>query len=171
MFGFYPERRRARYRLAPPSPLSCHDVYPEGRRVCPGGLRGRSEGSTSERSAAKDPLELKSLAVLPIAGRESPVAVSAPSLPPVTTHQSQITKSCRIRTYGKAVHNPVRIRTSKTRHLKSFRIRTYKKRERGAAIFQPKNLHGRPRGRRCLLTSSLVAWNKCLARTSSQVQR
>jgi hypothetical protein len=51
---------------------------------------------------------------------------------PVTNHQSQVTKSCRIRTSAKLTHNPFRIRTSKTRHLKSFRICTYKKTRRGA---------------------------------------
>jgi hypothetical protein len=48
-------------------------------------------------------------------------------LPPVTIHQSQITKSFTIRTSENHARKPCRIRTSKTQHLKSFRIRTYKK--------------------------------------------
>ena len=45
-----------------------------------------------------------------------------PTLSPLFT-----TKSRKIRTYEKRSHNPFRMNTSKTLHLKSFRIRTYKK--------------------------------------------
>jgi hypothetical protein len=62
---------------------------------------------------------------------------SCPPLPPVTTHQSQIAKSCRIRTYEKYTCNPFRIRTYKTQDLKSFRMRTYKKRGEGAPLLPP----------------------------------
>jgi hypothetical protein len=48
-------------------------------------------------------------------------------LPPVTSHQSHITKSFTIRTSTKYTPNPFRIRTSKTQDLKPFRMNTYKK--------------------------------------------
>jgi hypothetical protein len=57
--------------------------------------------SASQRSAAKDPQELKNLAVLPVA-----------------SHQSQITKPCRIRTCEKRADNSFGIRTSKTQDCK-----------------------------------------------------
>jgi hypothetical protein len=41
-----------------------------------------------------------------------PVTGSALLLPPVTSQQHQVTKSCRIRTYEKRVRNSFRIRTS-----------------------------------------------------------
>jgi len=63
---------------------------------------------------------------------------------PVTSHQSQVTKSRRIRTYEKRAHNSFRIRTSKTRHLKSFRIRTYEKTGVGGlSVFQHGTSHRR----------------------------
>ena len=61
---------------------------------------------------------------------------SSLALPPVTSHQSQITKSFRIRTYGKCAANPFIIRTSKTQHLKPFRIRTYRKTPGGRHPYQ-----------------------------------
>ena len=82
--------------------------------------------STSERSEAKDPYELKDHSV-PVTSHKSAVTASALSLPPATSHQSQITKSRRIHTSEKRTHNPFRIRTSKTQDLKPFRIRTYEK--------------------------------------------
>jgi len=57
------------------------------------------------------------------------------ALPPVTSHQSQITKPFRIRTYGKSAANPFIIRTSKTQAFKPFRIRTYRK-TRGGDPYQ-----------------------------------
>jgi hypothetical protein len=82
---------------------------------------------TWQSSEAKDPQELKNLAVRPVANHESQVAASVLFLPRVTGHQSQITKSCRIRTSPKRVRISFGIRTSKTQDLKPFRIRTYKK--------------------------------------------
>jgi hypothetical protein len=46
---------------------------------------------------------------------------------PVTSHQSQVTKSFTIRTYAKSSRNPCRMNTSKTQNLKLFRINTYEK--------------------------------------------
>ena len=46
---------------------------------------------------------------------------------PVTSHPSQITKPCTIRTYEKHTPNPFGIRTSKTQDLKPFRMNTYEK--------------------------------------------
>jgi hypothetical protein len=63
----------------------------------------------------------------PVTSPASAVIASALFLPPVTGHQSQVTKSCRIRTYEKCSHNSFRIRSSKTQDLKPFRIRTYEK--------------------------------------------
>jgi len=83
--------------------------------------------STSEASEAKDPQELKNLALRPIASCESPLTAPALLLPPVTSHQSQITNPFTIRTYEKLSPNPFRIPTSKTRDLKSFRMNTYEK--------------------------------------------
>jgi|HubBroStandDraft_6_1064221.scaffolds.fasta_scaffold07195_4 hypothetical protein len=83
--------------------------------------------STSERSEAKDPQESKYLAFRPIASDESPVTASALFLQPATSRQSQITKSCRIRTSAKRARNSRRIRTSKTQDLKPFRMNTYRK--------------------------------------------
>jgi len=71
-------------------------------------------------------------AVLPAPNRKSPATALVLSLPPVTGHQSQVTKSFIIRTSEKHTCNPFRIRTSKTQHLKPFRIRTYKKTGGGA---------------------------------------
>ena len=88
--------------------------------------------STSERSEANDPQELKNRAVRPIPSYESPLTASALFLPPVTGHQSQITNPFTIRTYEKRARNSRRIRTSKTRHLKSFRMNTYEKTPGGA---------------------------------------
>ena len=100
-----------------------------------------SRQSASQRSQAKDPHELKNLAVLPVTGlprpcrnHRSPVTASVLSLPPVTSHQSPATKSFTIRTYEKPTHNPFRIRTSKTQHLKPFRMNTYKKTPRGVPL-------------------------------------
>jgi hypothetical protein len=70
--------------------------------------------STSERSEAKGPQELKNLVVDPVTSNKSPVTASALFLPPVTSHQSQACNSCRIR-------------TSKTQDLKPFRMNTYRK--------------------------------------------
>ena len=65
--------------------------------------------------------------------RHSPPATALVlSLPPVTGHQSQVTKSFIIRTSEKHTCNPFRIRTSKTQHLKPFRMNTYKKTGGGA---------------------------------------
>ncbi len=90
--------------------------------------------STSESSAAKDPREWKDVALLQVTSCESPLAASVLSLPPVTSHQSQVTKSRRMRTSAKRTRNPFRIRTSKTQDLKPFRIRTYEKTPRGAPL-------------------------------------
>ncbi len=57
-------------------------------------------------------------------------------LPPVTSHQSQITKSFGIRTSAKRPHNSFRIRTSKTQDLKPFRIRTYRKKGVGGGLLE-----------------------------------
>ena len=59
-------------------------------------------------------------------------------------HQSQITKSCRIRTCTKRDCNSCRIRTSKTQDLKPFRIRTYRKTGGGVPSKSP-NAHTPPR--------------------------
>jgi len=87
---------------------------------------------------------------------------------------SPVPNPFRISTYEKRACNPFGIRTSKTQDLKPFRICTYEKRG-GGAIFRAKNLHCRPRRRRYLATSLLLyfvlPWNKCPARTSSQVRR
>jgi hypothetical protein len=83
--------------------------------------------STSERSEAKGPQELKNLVVDPVTSNKSPVTASALFLPPVTSHQSQVTKSFTIRTSAKRPCNPCRIRTSKTQDLKPFRMNTYRK--------------------------------------------
>ena len=103
--------------------------------------------SASERSAANDPQELKNPGVHQITSHESPLTASALFLPPVTSHQSQITKSCRIRTYAKRASNSSRIRTSKTEHLKPFRINTYKKTGGGSSgftSFKPKSSFSSP---------------------------
>ena len=57
----------------------------------------------------------------------SPVTAPVLSLPPVTSHRSQITKSFIIRTYAKCARNSFGMNTSKTQDLKLFRINTYKK--------------------------------------------
>ena len=62
-----------------------------------------------------------------VARHSPPVPASALFPPPVTGHQSQVTKSFIIRTYEKCVRNSFRIRTSKIQHLKPFRMNTYKK--------------------------------------------
>jgi len=104
--------------------------------------------SASERSAANDPQELKNPGVHQITSHESPLTASALFLPPVTSHQSQITKSCRIRTYAKRASNSSRIRTSKTQHLKPFRMNTYEKTgeggSRGLTSFKPKSSFSSP---------------------------
>jgi hypothetical protein len=46
-------------------------------------------------------------------------------------HSSLATKSFTIRTSGKHLHNPIRMCTSKTKHLKLFRMSTYRKKGRG----------------------------------------
>jgi hypothetical protein len=106
---------------------------------------------------------------LRVGNHKSSVTHSALFLPPVTSHQSRITKSCRIR-------------TSKTQDLKRFRMNTYRKTGEGAPYLStqepplpservslpPYFVTSLPR---YFFTSSLVAWNKCLARASSQVQR
>jgi hypothetical protein len=81
--------------------------------------------SASQRSQAKDPHELKNLAVLPLTSlprpyrdHKSPVTASVRTLPPVTSHQSRITKSFIIRTYAKSAHKLFRMNTSKTQDLK-----------------------------------------------------
>ena len=51
----------------------------------------------------------------------------ASTLPPVTSHESPLTNSFRIRTYEKHAPNPFGINTYRTQDLKPFRIRTYKK--------------------------------------------
>jgi hypothetical protein len=84
-----------------------------------------SRQSASQRSEAKDPQELKNLAVLPVTPHKSAVAATALSLPLVTNHQSPVTNFCRIRTYEKSASNPFRTRTYKTQDFKPFRIRTY----------------------------------------------
>jgi hypothetical protein len=66
---------------------------------------------------------------------------------PVTSHQSQATKSFIIRTYAKCVHNPFRMNTYKTQDLKLFRINTYKKnRGRGPSFTRAGQLGGFKRG-------------------------
>ena len=77
--------------------------------------------SASERLEAKDPQELKNLAVLSVTSHKSPIRAWVLSLPPIA-------KFITIRTYEKLACNPFGIRTSKTQHLKPFRIRTYEKR-------------------------------------------
>jgi len=47
--------------------------------------------SASQRSEAKDPQELKNLAVLSVTRHKSAVPASALSLPPVTNHHSPVT--------------------------------------------------------------------------------
>ena len=103
--------------------------------------------STSEASEAKDPQELKNLAVRPIASYESPLTASALHLPAVTSQQSQITNPFTIRTYEKRVRNSRRIRSSKTQDLKLFRMNTYEKTPGGRAQ--------RPSGPRRTITLSL----------------
>jgi hypothetical protein len=80
--------------------------------------------STSEIPEAKELQELKNLAVLPVSSHESPVAAQALSS---TSHQSQITKSCKIRTFEKHTRNPFGIGSFKTQDLKPFRMCSYKK--------------------------------------------
>src|SRR5579859_7524882 len=94
--------------------------------------------STSGSSEATDPQELKNLAVQPVTILELPVTASALFLPPVTGHQSQVTKSCGIRTSEKRARNSCRIRTSKTQDLKPFRMNTCKKTGGGGTSFKPK---------------------------------
>jgi len=103
--------------------------------------------STLGSSEAKDPQELKNLAVQSVTTLLSPVTASALFLPPVTGHQSQVTKSCRIRTSAKPAPNPFGIRTSKTQHLKPFRMNTSKKTGGGGGAklsisYSTKNFHG-----------------------------
>jgi len=47
----------------------------------------------------------------------------------------------RIRTYGKRARNPLRIRTSKTQHLKPFRMNTYKKTGEGGPTTATQTCH------------------------------
>ena len=70
------------------------------------------------------------LSVIPVAPLDHARTISRRKrlpLLPITSHQSQISKSFGIRTSTKCVRNSFRIRTSKTEDLKSFRIRTYRK--------------------------------------------
>jgi hypothetical protein len=90
-----------------------------------------------ERSAANDPQESTNLAAGQITSHGSPLLASASSLPPVTSHQSQTTKSCRIRTSAKRACNSRRIRTSKTQYLKPCRMNTYEKTGRGERVSIP----------------------------------
>ena len=92
--------------------------------------------SASQRSQAKDPHELKNLAVLPVTSlprpcrdHKSPVTASVRTLPPVTSHESQVTNTISfiIRTYIKSAHKLFRMNTYKTQGLKPFRMNTYKK--------------------------------------------
>jgi hypothetical protein len=55
-------------------------------------------------------------------------------LPLLTIHDSRFTNSFRIRTSEKHARKPCRMRTSKTRGLKSFRIRSYKKTGEGGGV-------------------------------------
>src|SRR5579859_6974508 len=91
------------------------------------GVRALLRQLTSEKSQAKDPQELKNLAVRPATSHESAVTASALYLPPVTSHQSQVTKSFIIRTYIKSAHKLFRMNTSETQHLKPFRMNTSEK--------------------------------------------
>jgi hypothetical protein len=58
-------------------------------------------------------------------------------LPLLTIHDSRFTNSFRIRTSEKHARKPCRMRTSKTRGLKSFRIRSYKKTGEGVGCPLP----------------------------------
>jgi len=97
-----------------------------------------SRRSASEASEAKDPQELKNLAVLPVTSQKSPVTARVLTLPPVTSHQSPITKSFTIRTSEKSARNSLRIRTYKTQDLKPFRMNTYEKTGGGGYVLQAK---------------------------------
>jgi len=101
--------------------LSLEGFYAESRRAA--SSRRATRGRVTNRSP---------LGILSVPCHQSPVAGSTPSLPPVRSHQAQITKSCRIRTYVKRAGNSRRICTSKTQDLKLFRMNTYKKTGRGA---------------------------------------
>jgi hypothetical protein len=85
-------------------------------RRAPGSLSDQDSPNTNHNSYP-----------LLVAHHSPPVAASALFLPPITAHQSQVTKSFIIRTYRKCSCNSFRIRTSKTQHLKPFRMNTYKK--------------------------------------------
>jgi hypothetical protein len=65
---------------------------------------------------------------------DNPSSKSSPALPLVTSHQSQVTISFRIRTCEKSPSNPFRIRTSKTQYLKPFRMNTSKKTGEGVSL-------------------------------------
>jgi len=82
---------------------------------------------TPASSESKHPQVYKYLAVLPVTRHQSPATSWVRSLPPVASHQSQITNSFIIRTSAKCPHNSFRIRTSKTQHLKPFRMNTSEK--------------------------------------------
>jgi hypothetical protein len=88
----------------------------------------------------------QNLAVLPAPNHKSPATALVPFLPPVTSHQSRITKSFTIRTYAKRAHNPFTMNTSKTQHLKPFRMNTYEKRGERALVAQASACapHSRP---------------------------
>src|SRR5579859_6681869 len=76
---------------------------------------------------SKHPQEFKNLAVLPVTLHQSPATSRVHPLPPVTSHQSRITNSCRFRTSEKHARKPSEMNTSKTQHLKPFRMNTSKK--------------------------------------------
>ena len=100
------------------------------------GVRPLLRQLTAEESLAKDPQELKNLAVRPATSYESPVTASVFFLPPVTSHQSQFTKSFIIRTYIKSAHKLFRMNTSKTQRLKPFRMNTSEKTGVGAPLIR-----------------------------------
>jgi hypothetical protein len=103
--------------------------------------------------------------ILPVLFQVSPVTDHRSR---TTSHQSQVTKPFRIRTYEKRVPNSFRIRTSKTRHLKPFRMNTYKKTGEG-----PPRLSGtmpnQSVGARHVVSSFLFLSRNC-AQVESAVQ-
>ena len=99
--------------------------HPSNERVrsVPGSFSDRDSPNTNHNSHP-----------LLVTRHSPPVAASALLPPPVTGHQSQVTKSFTIRTYRKCPYNSFRIRTSKTRHLKPFRMNTYRKTGEGEGL-------------------------------------
>ena len=105
----------------------------------------RGWGGAPSFSANSVPSALKSTRALP-----STDLLDAPHCPPhcssffhqspVTSHQSQVTKSFTIRTSANRTRNPFRMNTSKTKHLKLFRINTYEKTGGGEEV----NAHSWP---------------------------